>query len=179
MRDKVLLMDEEAMERAILRIAHQIIEKNKGAEDLALIGIQTRGVQMAQRLRDAILKLEGVKLDMGVVDITFYRDDLSLLAAHPVVNATHIPFSVEGRKIILADDVIYTGRTARAAIEAIMDLGRASLIQLAVMIDRGHRELPIKADYVGKNVPTSKQEAIAVRFMETDGSNCVVLQELD
>ncbi len=178
MRDKVLLMDEQAMERAVVRIAHEIIEKNRGVENLALIGIQTRGVQMAQRLQDAIFRLEGVKLDMGIVDITFYRDDLSLLAAHPVVNATDIPFSVEGRKIILADDVLYTGRTARAAIEAVMDLGRANAIQLAVMIDRGHRELPIKADYIGKNVPTSKQEAIAVRFKETDGINCVMLQEL-
>ena len=179
MHDKVYLMDEKAMQRAITRIAHEIIERNRGVENVALIGIQRRGVPMAQRVAREIFRLEGAQVETGVVDITFYRDDLSLLAEHPVVNGTDVPFSVYDKKIVMVDDVLYTGRTARAAIDAIMDMGRAQQIQFAVMIDRGHRELPIKADFVGKNVPTSRREAIAVRFVETDGADQVVLQEME
>ncbi|MBE7035495.1 MAG: bifunctional pyr operon transcriptional regulator/uracil phosphoribosyltransferase PyrR [Ruminococcaceae bacterium] len=172
-----VIMDEDAMSRAITRIAFEIIEKNKGVENIALIGIQRRGVLMANRLKKRLEELEGVSLPMGILDITFYRDDLSLLAEMPVINGTNIDFMVIGKKIILVDDVLFTGRTARAAIEAVMELGRAAKIELAVMVDRGHRELPIRADYVGKNIPTSRQEVVHVSFEELDGSNEVALEK--
>lgn len=177
-KDKAEVMDKEAMERAITRISHEIIEKNKGIEDLALIGIQRRGVPLAKRIAGKILQSEGKLPPTGILDITFYRDDLSLLSEHPVVNGTEINFGIEGMKIILVDDVLYTGRTARAAIEAVMDIGRPKMIQLAIIIDRGHRELPIRADFIGKNVPTSKNEVIHVRVEELDGIDEVAIADL-
>lgn len=161
-------MDKAAMMRALTRISHEIIEKNKGVSNLALIGIQRRGVPLARIIAENIRKAEGVTLPVGVLDITFYRDDLSLLNEHPVVNGTKIDFILHERTIVLVDDVLYTGRTVRAAIDAIMDGGRPASIQLAILIDRGHRELPIRADYVGKNIPTSRNEFIEVKLEPVD-----------
>ena len=172
---KAEIMDEEAMSRAIKRIAHEIIERNKGTENLMLIGIQRRGVPLAQRIGALIAQEEGTELPVGTLDITFYRDDLSLLDEHPQVKGTDVPANVNDQNVVLVDDVLYTGRTARAAMDAIMDMGRAKTIQLAVLIDRGHRELPIRADYVGKNVPTSHLEMIAVSVREIDGKEIVEL----
>lgn len=172
---KAEIMDEVAMSRAIKRIAHEIIERNKGTENLMLIGIQRRGVPLAQRIGALIAQEEGTELPVGTLDITFYRDDLSLLDEHPQVKGTDVPANVNDQNVVLVDDVLYTGRTARAAMDAIMDMGRAKTIQLAVLIDRGHRELPIRADYVGKNVPTSHLEMIAVSVREIDGKEIVEL----
>ena len=176
-RKKAEIMDEAAMTRAIKRIAHEIIEHNKGTENLMLIGIQRRGVPLAGRIGELIMQEENVTLPVGTLDITFYRDDLSLLAEHPQVKGTDIPANVNGMNVVMVDDVLYTGRTARSAMDAIMDMGRANTIQLAVLIDRGHRELPIRADYVGKNVPTSRQEMIKVNVNEYDGEESVELYE--
>lgn len=176
-RKKAEIMDEAAMTRAIKRIAHEIIERNKGTENLMLIGIQRRGVPLARRIGELIMQEENVTLPVGTLDITFYRDDLSLLAEHPQVKGTDIPANVNGMNVVMVDDVLYTGRTARSAMDAIMDMGRANTIQLAVLIDRGHRELPIRADYVGKNVPTSRQEMIKVSVTEYDGEEGVALYE--
>jgi pyrimidine operon attenuation protein/uracil phosphoribosyltransferase len=164
MSSKALIMDESGISRAITRIAHEILEKNKGADNLALIGIQRRGVPIAKMISEKIAEVEGRKIPVGILDITFYRDDLSLLAEHPVVKGTYIDFQINGLKIVLVDDVLYTGRTVRAAIDALMDIGRPQMIQLAILIDRGHRELPIRADYIGKNVPTSRNEVIHVKL---------------
>ena len=169
------LMDEAAMSRAIIRISHEIVEHNDGLDNVAIIGIQKRGVPLATRIRKLLEEIEGVKVPMGILDITFYRDDLSMLSAHPVVNGTDIPFDVNGKKIILVDDVLYTGRTTRAAIENIFDMGRPANIQLAILIDRGHRQLPFRADYVGKNVPTALTEHIDVEVKEVDGQDRVIL----
>ena len=174
-----VLMDEAAVERAIIRISHEIIEHNKGLDDIALIGIQRRGVSIAKKIRDYLESIETVKVPLGILDITFYRDDLSMLASHPVVNGTHIPFDVNGTKIVLVDDVLYTGRTIRSAIENIFDMGRPSCIQLVELIDRGHRQLPFKADYVGKNVPTSESEKVDVQFEDVDGVTQVLLIKED
>ncbi len=174
-----VLMDEAAVERAIIRISHEIIEHNKGLDGIALIGIQRRGVSIAKKIRDYLESIENVKVPMGILDITFYRDDLSMLASHPVVNGTHIPFDVTGTKIVLVDDVLYTGRTIRSAIENIFDMGRPSCIQLVELIDRGHRQLPFKADYVGKNVPTSESEQVDVQFEDVDGVTQVLLIKED
>ena len=174
-----VLMDEAAVERAIIRISHEIIEHNKGLDNIALIGIQRRGVSIAKKIRDYLESIENVKVPMGILDITFYRDDLSMLASHPVVNGTHIPFDVNGTKIVLVDDVLYTGRTIRSAIENIFDMGRPSCIQLVELIDRGHRQLPFKADYVGKNVPTSESELVDVQFEDVDGVTQVLLIKED
>ena len=174
---KAEIMDEAAMSRAIKRIAHEIIERNKGTENLMLIGIQRRGVPLAQRIGALIAQEEGTELPVGTLDITFYRDDLSSLSEHPVVNATDLPFQVQDARIVMVDDVLFSGRTARAAMDAICDMGRPSCIQLAVMVDRGHRELPIRADYVGKNLPTSKSELVGVRVPEFDGDMSVVLYD--
>ena len=168
---KADIMDENAMKRALRRIAHEIIENNDGVENLRLVGIQRRGVTLAKMLREMIEQVE------GVLDITFYRDDLSILSEHPVVNATDLPFQVQDARIVMVDDVLFSGRTARAAMDAICDMGRPSCIQLAVMVDRGHRELPIRADYVGKNLPTSKNELVGVRVPEFDGDMSVVLYD--
>lgn len=179
MIEKAVLMDATTMERALTRIAHEILERNKGLKDLCIIGIQRRGVPLANRIADKIEIIEGVRPPVGILDITFYRDDLSMLAEHPVVNGTMIDFVVNNKIIVLVDDVLYTGRTARAAIEAVFDMGRPSCIQLAILIDRGHRELPIRADYFGKNVPTSKLEVISVKVNEFDGIDGVVLCDQD
>jgi len=174
---KAQLMDEPAVLRAIVRIAHEIVEKNHGTEGLCLIGIKSRGMPIAQRLKKEIVRIEGVSLDVGLLDITLYRDDLSDKSSGPVVNATDITFPVAGRTVVLVDDVIYTGRTARAAMDAVMSMGRAAKIQLAVLVDRGHRELPIRPDFVGKNVPTSRSEVVAVNLAEFDGETNVRLYE--
>ncbi len=176
--DKTVLMDAQALNRALIRIAHEVIEKNKGSRDVALVGIRTRGVPLAKRLAAEIEKIEGARLPVGVLDITLYRDDLSTLGYQPIVHETQIPFDINGKKLVLVDDVLFTGRTVRAALEALTDIGRPQAIQLAVLIDRGHRELPIRADFVGKNVPTSRKEVVAVQLAETDRAEQVVLQEI-
>ena len=176
--DKTILMDSEGIRRALTRIAHEIVEKNKGGADLVLVGIRTRGVPLAERLAAEIRRIEATPISFGVLDITLYRDDLSRLDYQPVVRETKLPGNINGKTIILVDDVLYTGRTIRAALDAIMDIGRPQSIQLAVLIDRGHRELPIRADYVGKNVPTSHRENVSVQLGETDGEDRVVIEEL-
>lgn len=177
MVEKTVLLDDLAKKRAIFRISHEIIEKNKGVDSVVLIGIVTRGVPMANEICANIEKIEGVKIPCGSIDITLYRDDLSEVAATPKVNATNVDFNIVGKNVVLVDDVLYTGRTARAAIEAVLKIGRPKTIQLAVLIDRGHRELPIRADYVGKNIPTSQTEVVSVNFLETDGEDNVKLYE--
>ncbi len=172
---KTEIMDESAIGRAITRISHEIIEKNKGIENLVLIGIQRRGVPLAKRIAEKIKGVESCEIPVGILDITLYRDDLSLLNEHPVINGTAIDFDIANKTVVLVDDVIYTGRTVRAAIDAIMDINRPQMIQLAVIIDRGHRELPIRADYVGKNVPTSRSEIVHVNVLEIDGENSVTI----
>jgi len=179
MSESAVLMDEAQIQRAITRISHEIVERNQGLDNVCLIGIQRRGVPIASRIRDNLEQIEGVKVPMGILDITFYRDDLSTLSAHPVVNGTHIPFDVNDKKIILVDDVLFTGRTIRSAMENVFDMGRPSLIQLAILIDRGHRQLPFRADYVGKNVPTALSEQIDVELKEVDGRDIVLLLKED
>ena len=176
LRYKALVMDEADVDRAITRISHQIIEKNHGAEGLCLVGIMTRGYPLAQRVASKIKDIDGLDIPVGELDITMYRDDL-LSAAEPVVSRTSIPFDVNGRTVILVDDVIFTGRTARAALDAVMELGRPARIQLFAMIDRGHSELPIKANYIGKSIPTSLEETVSVKLEETDGETCVIICE--
>jgi len=171
------IMDADGIRRAISRISHEIVEKNKGTQDLALIGIRTRGVPLAERIQKRILEFEKVNLPLGLLDITLYRDDLSTIDVQPVLHETKVPFSIEGKTVILIDDVLFTGRTVRAALDALIDLGRPQKIQLAVLIDRGFRELPIRADYVGKNVPTSRREIISVCLDEIDGNEEVLLLE--
>jgi len=178
-KDKAIIMDKTAIQRAINRIAHEIIERNKGIENIALIGIQRRGVPLALKIAKRIKEFEGVLPPVGILDITFYRDDLSLLDEHPVVNGTNINFPLENKKIILVDDVLFTGRTVRAAMNAIIDLGRPKMIQLAILIDRGHRELPIRADYIGKNVPTAINEIVNVNLEEIDGIEVVTINEME
>lgn len=175
---KSVLLDEKAIERTLTRVAHEIIEKNKGVENIILVGVKRRGVPIAQRLSNLIQQIEGIKLPIGSVDITLYRDDLTSLNQQPVLNNSDLGIDVRGKKIILVDDVLYTGRTARAAIDAIIAKGRPQMIQLAVLVDRGHRELPIRADYVGKNIPTSGKEMISVELLEVDGKNSVCIYEL-
>lgn len=174
---KSKILDADGIRRAITRIAHEIVEKNKGTDNVVLIGIRRRGVPLAERIQKKIEEFEGVKLPLGILDITLYRDDLSLIDVQPVVHQTEVPFDVTGKTVILVDDVLYTGRTARAALDATLDLGRAQKIQLAVLIDRGHRELPIRADYVGKNVPTSSREIVSVCIKEVDETEEVLLLE--
>lgn len=179
MRKKATIMDEGAMARAITRISHEILEKNKGIEDMALVGIKTRGVPLSSRIAKMIEEIEGKLPLVGELDITLYRDDLSTIAKLPVLNGTKIGFDVNDKIIILVDDVLYTGRTVRAALDALLDLGRPKIIQLMTLVDRGHRELPIRADYVGKNVPTSKKEVIRVNLLETDGKESVSIYQID
>jgi pyrimidine operon attenuation protein/uracil phosphoribosyltransferase len=176
-REKAQILDGREMNRAIVRIAHEVVERNRGIEDVVLVGIQRRGVTLAREVADAIEKNEGQPLPLGTLDITFYRDDLSTLGPAPRVGKTELPFDINDKIVVLVDDVLYTGRTARAALNELMDFGRARAIQLAVLIDRGHRELPIRADFVGKNVPTSHREVIKVMVEETDGARRVVLGE--
>ena len=177
-QDKTVLMDGDAIRRALVRVSHEIVEKNKGGSDLVIVGIRTRGVPLAERLAAEIRKIEATSVTTGVLDITLYRDDLSRLGYQPQVRETKIPANMNGKVVVLVDDVLYTGRTIRAALDAIMDIGRPQAIQLAVLIDRGHRELPIRADYVGKNVPTSHKENVRVELSETEGVDQVVIQEL-
>ena len=174
---KAIIMDEEKIRRALVRIAHEIVEKNKGIANLALIGIRRRGVPLAERLAGIIEEIEGASVPVGILDITLYRDDLTSLAQQPMVHKTEINFPIINMALVLVDDVLYTGRTARAALDAIIDIGRPRSIQLAILVDRGHRELPIRADYVGKNVPTSRREIIEVRLNEVDGTEEVVILE--
>lgn len=173
----VKIMDQEAIRRATLRMAHEILEKNKDADNLALIGIRTRGVILAQRIKKAIKDIKGKDVPMGILDITLYRDDLTLVGTKPVVRQTSIDFDINGRTIVLVDDVFFTGRTIRAALDALVDFGRPAIIQLAVLIDRGHRELPIRADFVGKNIPTSKLQNVQVVLEESDGKADEVMVE--
>jgi pyrimidine operon attenuation protein/uracil phosphoribosyltransferase len=178
MNFKSNLMDEIGIRRAIMRISHEIVEKNKGVTDIVLVGIRRRGIPLAERIAESILTFEGVEVPVGSVDITLYRDDLEESYESPFIRDAAINVPVKGKKVILVDDVIYTGRTVRAAIDAVFSNGRPQSIQLAVLIDRGHRELPIRADYVGKNIPTSKQEVIKVELLEIDGNEAVKIFEL-
>jgi pyrimidine operon attenuation protein/uracil phosphoribosyltransferase len=172
-------MDADRISRALTRIAHEIVERNRGVDELALIGIRTRGVPIARHLARILFTITGEDVPTGSLDITLYRDDLMRLAVgpQPVVRRTEIPFSIDDRKILLVDDVLYTGRTTRAALDALIDFGRPKAIQLIVLVDRGHRELPIKADYVGKNVPTSTRQSVRVRLQEIDGVDEVTLED--
>ena len=179
MKQKAVLMDSAAMARAITRIAHEIIEKNKGATNLALVGVRRRGVPMAERIAAKIQEIEGVTVPVGNMDISFYRDDLSRIRQQPVVNDDEIGVPVDGAAVVLVDDVIYTGRTVRAAIEGIFHHGRPANIRLAILIDRGLRELPFRSDFVGKNIPTSHSEMIQVHFSEIDGEDCVSIWSLE
>lgn len=172
---KAQIMDEASLIRGFKRIAHEIIEKNNGTENLCLVGIRRRGVPIAERLAENIFLAEGTKVPVGIIDITLYRDDLDAKMLDATVNSTQIDFDVNGKTVVLVDDVLYTGRTVRAAIEALLKIGRPERIQLAVIIDRGHRQMPIRADYVGKNIPTSHSEVIAVNIDEIDGKTCVEL----
>lgn len=171
----VELMDANGMDRMVRRMAHEILERNKGAERLALVGLQTRGVPLASRLMEQIAIIEGIRVPVGKLDITLYRDDVAHLQHQPVVKDTVIPFDITHTTVVLCDEVIYTGRTIRAALDALMDFGRPAKVQLAVLIDRGHRELPIKADFVGKNLPSSRGEWIQVKMREVDGEDRVLL----
>ena len=170
-----VVMDEAAIDRALTRMSHEILEKHKGVEDLALVGIRSRGVPIAHRLAAKIRSIEGRDVPVGILDINLYRADLTTIADHPVLRRTEIPFPLEGRKIVLVDDVLFTGRTIRAALDALIDIGRPRRIQLAVLVDRGHRELPIRADYVGKNIPTSFDQQVRVCLREADGREAVEL----
>jgi pyrimidine operon attenuation protein / uracil phosphoribosyltransferase len=176
LREKAQVLDDAALDRALTRIAHEILERNGGAQDLAFVGLRTRGVTLAHRLAAKIASIDGATVSVGTLDITLYRDDLSMRGA-PVIRGTDIPFSIKNKTVILVDDVLYTGRTIRAALDALIDLGRPTMIQLAILVDRGHRELPIRPDYVGKNLPTSRRESVAVRLKEHDGEDRVVIEE--
>jgi len=169
------ILDKEAIRRAILRVAHEILEKNKGTEDLCIVGIRTRGAVLAERLKECIKQIEGAEIPVGILDITLYRDDLTLIDTQPVVRETSINFDIADKKVVLVDDVLFTGRTIRAALDALIDFGRPASIQLAVLIDRGHRELPVRADYVGKNIPTSLDQNVKVILEEVDNKTDEVI----
>ncbi|RSK53162.1 bifunctional pyr operon transcriptional regulator/uracil phosphoribosyltransferase PyrR [Bacillus canaveralius] len=179
MPQKAIVLDEQAIRRALTRIAHEIIEKNKGISDCILIGIKTRGIYIAKRLAERIEQIEGMAIAVGELDITLYRDDLTKKTAdlEPLVKGSHIPVDITNKKVILVDDVLYTGRTVRAAMDALIDIGRPAAVQLAVLVDRGHRELPIRADYVGKNIPTASSEKIVVELKEVDQEDQVSIYE--
>ena len=177
MKEKAKILDQEGINRAIMRIAHEIIEKNKGSAELCVVGIRNRGVYIAQRIAECIKKIEGINILAGALDITLYRDDLALASGQPLVRKTEIDFDINDKNLVLVDDVLYTGRTIRAALDALIDFGRPKSIQLAVLVDRGHRELPIRPDFVGKNIPTSKKESVEVRLQESDGSDEVLIME--
>jgi pyrimidine operon attenuation protein/uracil phosphoribosyltransferase len=174
-----VVMDADRVGRTLTRIAHEIVERNRGVSDVALVGIRTRGVTIARRLAQRLKEISGEDVATGALDITLYRDDLmrSPVGPQPVLRSTEIPFSIDDRKILLVDDVLYTGRTIRAALDALIDFGRPQGIQLVVLVDRGHRELPIKADYVGKNLPTSARQSVQVRLHESDGVDEVVVED--
>ncbi|MCJ8006199.1 bifunctional pyr operon transcriptional regulator/uracil phosphoribosyltransferase PyrR [Lederbergia wuyishanensis] len=175
MVQKTIVLDDKAIQRALTRIAHEIIERNKGISECILVGIKTRGIYLANRLAKRIEKIEGQPISVGELDITLYRDDLTIKTkdAEPEVKGSHLPTDIKNKKVILVDDVLYTGRTVRAAMDALVDFGRPSAIQLAVLVDRGHRELPIRADFIGKNIPTSSQERVIVELAESDGCDQV------
>ena len=175
-REKAVLMDEDGIRRALMRISHEIVEKNKGTENVVLVGIRTRGVTIAARVAAEIVRIEQRQLPCGVLDITLYRDDLNELSYQPIVCPTEMPLDITGKTVVLVDDVLYTGRTVRAAMNALLDIGRPRMIQLAVLIDRGHRELPIRADYVGKNVPTAAREDVSVLLRDNDAEEKVVIR---
>jgi len=179
LKEKAEIVDADALRRIVTRIAHEIVERNKGVEDLVLVGIRRRGVPLATRMAEKIKEFEGRAPVEGSLDITLYRDDLSTVSHQPVVGSSEIPVDINNKVVVLVDDVLYTGRTARAAMDALIDFGRPRAIQLAVVIDRGHRELPIRADFVGKNVPTSKKEVIGVKLAEIDGVDSVVIKEIE
>ena len=179
MRQKAQIMDENAVKRALMRLSHEIVEKNRGAQNLVFVGIKRRGKPMANRVSENIFTIEGIRIPCGSIDIKFYRDDLSQVAESPEVKRASLPFDVNGRDVVLFDDVLYTGRTARAAIEAVFSCGRPKTIQLAILVDRGHRELPIRADYVGKNLPTARSELVEVRLPEYDGETGVFLMDTE
>ena len=174
-REKARILDADGIRRALVRIAHEILERNKGTEQLALVGIRTHGAVLAQRLAEAVRTIDGTSIPIGALDVTLYRDDLATRT--PAMQATHLPFDVTGRTVILIDDVLFTGRTTRCALDALIDFGRPKQIQLAVLVDRGHRELPLRADYVGKNVPTSLREQVTVRLSESGNVDEVVIEE--
>jgi pyrimidine operon attenuation protein/uracil phosphoribosyltransferase len=176
LREKAQVLDDAALDRALTRIAHEILERNGGAKELAFVGLRTRGVTLAQRLAVKLTAIDGTTVPVGTLDITLYRDDLDMRGA-PVIRGTDIPFSIKNKTVVLVDDVLFTGRTIRAALDALIDLGRPKMIQLAILVDRGHRELPIRPDYIGKNLPTSRREAVAVRLTEHDGEDRVVIEE--
>ena len=176
MKEK-LIMDEKHLQRALVRIAHEILEANKDTQDLTIVGIRTRGAFLAERVRDNIKSIEGVELPLGILDITLHRDDLFTTTKQPKVGKTEIDFDITDKNIVIVDDVLFSGRTVRAALDELIDFGRPETIQLAVLIDRGHRELPIRADFVGKNVPTSLEERVYVRIQEVDGKDEVVIEE--
>ena len=179
MTEKAVVLDHQGIRRALTRIAHEIIERNKGIEDCVLVGIRTRGIYIAQRLADRIREIEGAEMPVGELDITLYRDDLTKKTndQEPEVRGSDIPVEIANKKVILVDDVLYTGRTVRAAMDALIDIGRPTTIQLAVLVDRGHRELPIRADFVGKNIPTSSAEKIVVELQEVDEEDRVSIFE--
>ncbi len=179
MHQKAQIMDENAMKRALMRLSHEIVEKNKGAANLVFVGIRRRGEPIAELVRENIAVIEGIRVPCGSIDIKFYRDDLSTVSESPEIRKASLPFDVNGRDVVLFDDVLYTGRTARAAIEAVFSCGRPKTIQLAILVDRGHRELPIRADFVGKNLPTSRSELVEVRLPEYDGETGVFLMDLE
>lgn len=179
MREKAKILDGQAIARSLMRVAHEMLEHNCGSLDLVIVGIRSRGAYLAQRLADCVRKIDNREIPVGILDITLYRDDLTLLAAQPVVRKTEINFDIQDKKIILVDDVLYTGRTVRCALSELIDFGRPKSIQLAVLVDRGHRELPIRADYVGKNIPTAQNEIVEVRLTEVDGKDEVVIVEKD
>lgn len=170
-----MVLDAQGVERALARITHEILERNKGTDGLVFVGVRSRGVEIAARLAGKVAAIEGVEVPSGIIDITLYRDDLTRAAQQPEVKGTDIRFKLDGRQVVLVDDVLFTGRTVRAALDALMDFGRPRSVQLAVLIDRGHRELPIRADYVGKNLPTATSESVQVRLKERDGIDEVVL----
>jgi len=172
------IMTADEIRRATIRLSHEIVEKQAGTDGLVLIGIQRRGVPLARRIAESIAEHEGVQLPVGALDITFYRDDLSMVAQQPVVKGTELPTGIDGKTIVLVDDVLYTGRTIRAAMDALVDFGRPQAIRLAVLVDRGHRELPIRADHVGKNVPTSREELVRVHLEEVDGEDGVEIERV-
>jgi len=179
MTEKATIMSADDVRRAITRLSHEILERNHGPEGLLIAGIRTRGQYLAERIVDKLEEIEGTSVPMGILDITLYRDDLRTIAKQPVVRSTEIPVSIVDKHVILVDDVIYTGRTVRAAMDEIIDFGRPKTIQLAVLVDRGHREFPIRADYVGKNVPTATNEVVKVMFEEVDGRDQVTVCELE
>ena len=175
LNERAQILDSAGIQRAVTRIAHEIVERNNGTEGLVLVGLRSRGVDLARRIAKELKVIDGADVPVGALDVTLYRDDLDKVGPQPVVRKTEIPFSVNEKRVVLVDDVLYTGRTTRAALDSLIDLGRPRLIQLAVLVDRGHRELPIRADYVGKNVPTSRQEQIQVLLTEEDGVDKVLI----